>query len=252
MEKALHYTRIVLVLLTILVCLLLCWQAVDIYQTGNAPENFSSPGVRIHPVWSRDIVGARLAAISPALILWLVAVIASIALKVSVSEPEKIVSPPREMLDLLKARVHPLPPDAAKLEQQRRTVWIAAIAVSAICAVPCVVYLVQASHFADRDLEKTMGAMLLALLPWLLIAFAALLAASLFESKSISKEVSLLQKAPKSAPVSTSQPHKSPVPVQAAVLVLSLVLILLGIFNGGAWDVLVKAVNICTECIGLG
>ncbi len=33
---------------------------------------------------------------------------------------------------------------------------------------------------------------------------------------------------------------------------LSAVLIVLGILNGGLYDVFVKAVNICTECIGLG
>ncbi len=33
---------------------------------------------------------------------------------------------------------------------------------------------------------------------------------------------------------------------------LSAVLIMLGIVNGGLYDVFVKAVNICTECIGLG
>lgn len=36
------------------------------------------------------------------------------------------------------------------------------------------------------------------------------------------------------------------------VLVASIVFIVLGIVNGGANDVLIKAVNICTECIGLG
>ena len=29
-------------------------------------------------------------------------------------------------------------------------------------------------------------------------------------------------------------------------------LVILGILNGGLWDVLAKAVKICTECIGLG
>ncbi len=33
---------------------------------------------------------------------------------------------------------------------------------------------------------------------------------------------------------------------------VALVLILAGIWNGGLNDVLVKAINICTECIGLG
>lgn len=40
--------------------------------------------------------------------------------------------------------------------------------------------------------------------------------------------------------------------VRAAVLAAALLLIGLGIWNGGARDVLVKAVQICTECIGLG
>ena len=31
-----------------------------------------------------------------------------------------------------------------------------------------------------------------------------------------------------------------------------IVFIVLGVMNGGLRDVLVKAVNICTECIGLG
>lgn len=33
---------------------------------------------------------------------------------------------------------------------------------------------------------------------------------------------------------------------------LAVVLIIVGIMNGGARDVLIKAINICTECIGLG
>ncbi len=43
----------------------------------------------------------------------------------------------------------------------------------------------------------------------------------------------------------------SPV-VRSVLLVVALVFILLGVINGGLRDVLVKAINICTECIGLG
>ena len=31
-----------------------------------------------------------------------------------------------------------------------------------------------------------------------------------------------------------------------------LLMIILGVYNGSARDVLIKAINICTECIGLG
>ena len=40
--------------------------------------------------------------------------------------------------------------------------------------------------------------------------------------------------------------------LRTAVLALALVLIVLGILNGGLEDVLAKGAAICTECIGLG
>lgn len=40
--------------------------------------------------------------------------------------------------------------------------------------------------------------------------------------------------------------------LRLAMIVLAFVLIILGVFNGGAEDVLKKAIAICTECIGLG
>ena len=36
------------------------------------------------------------------------------------------------------------------------------------------------------------------------------------------------------------------------VLCLGVLFIILGVMNGGSRDVLIKAINICTECIGLG
>ena len=38
----------------------------------------------------------------------------------------------------------------------------------------------------------------------------------------------------------------------AALFVIALALVVLGVLNGGARDVLAKAVKICSECIGLG
>ena len=58
------------------------------------------------------------------------------------------------------------------------------------------------------------------------------------------------------------QPTGKPAPLQekpfpASVLradlyAAAIVFIVLGVMNGGLYDVLVKAINICTECIGLG
>lgn len=40
--------------------------------------------------------------------------------------------------------------------------------------------------------------------------------------------------------------------LRCGLLILALVLIVLGVLNGGLRDVFVKAANLCTECIGLG
>ncbi|MBQ1371566.1 MAG: hypothetical protein IIY70_01415 [Oscillospiraceae bacterium] len=48
-------------------------------------------------------------------------------------------------------------------------------------------------------------------------------------------------------PVSPALRH-----LRYALFALAVLLIVLGILNGGLQDVLTKAVNLCTECIGLG
>lgn len=40
--------------------------------------------------------------------------------------------------------------------------------------------------------------------------------------------------------------------LRLGLLALALVLIVLGVLNGGLGDACVKAINICAECIGLG
>ena len=75
-----------------------------------------------------------------------------------------------------------------------------------------------------------------------LIAFAYIM--SNREKSAGDKSGAELYKAPKEGKKSDR--------IRGLFLGLALVLIVLGAANGGARDVLVKAINICTECIGLG
>ena len=66
------------------------------------------------------------------------------------------------------------------------------------------------------------------------------------------REIALLKgvsgnKAPEAAPKPSRVLY-----VRIALYALAVVMIVLGINNGGMRDVLIKAINICTECIGLG
>lgn len=40
--------------------------------------------------------------------------------------------------------------------------------------------------------------------------------------------------------------------VKVALLIAALIFVVAGIFNGSMEDMLIKAINICTECVGLG
>ena len=40
--------------------------------------------------------------------------------------------------------------------------------------------------------------------------------------------------------------------VKIALLIVAVIFVIAGIFNGSMEDMLIKAVNICTECVGLG
>lgn len=49
---------------TVLMAALLIWQCVTIYHEGIAPENMGENGLRIHDIYSREIVTAHFASIA--------------------------------------------------------------------------------------------------------------------------------------------------------------------------------------------
>ena len=60
MTRYLPWLRGATALMTLLLAALLCWQCIDIYLDGNAPENLDANGVHIAPVYTMADVGARL------------------------------------------------------------------------------------------------------------------------------------------------------------------------------------------------
>ena len=49
-----------------------------------------------------------------------------------------------------------------------------------------------------------------------------------------------------------SAPHRNAGIARLFLYIVAIICILVGLSNGGLFDVFVKAINICTECIGLG
>ncbi len=256
MARALRILRVILAAATAAVCLLLCWQAADIYLAGNSPDNFSAPGVRINPVYTRELVASRLAAIGPVLFVYLALVVAGLALQAAAGEKTRnhAAVPAEDRLRTLYRRVADIPPEARAEQRRRRKARLSAAAVILGCTIMGGTYLLNAGNFSSLDLEQVVGSMVKHVAPWVFLGLAAAAAASVLSGQSAQRELEILRSAPQKKPepaVSVEKKRTLPA-VRIALYAAAVVLIALGVTNGGLWDVLVKAVNICTECIGLG
>jgi hypothetical protein len=90
--------------------------------------------------------------------------------------------------------------------------------------------------------------------PWLSLCFITALLASILFKRSQQREIHHLAKAPQNSTFNEAHicPHSHVTLCRLVLYVIAIICIIVGIFNGGLYDILVKAINICTECIGLG
>ncbi len=254
MNRVLQPVKWLTAVCVLLVLALLAWQCVDIYTVGNAPENLDAGGVHIQSVYRMDDVAARLKALALPLCAG-VAVIALSGILHIVCKKEKTGKTELSVenrLRLMKKRVTEIPAEAKKEEQRQLILKICGGVISAALAVKCLGYLLKQENFTSWDLEHVMGQMMLHVAPWVILGFAVLILVSFLYKASMERELAMLKDAPKGKP-EAAEPRKLPVqPVRIALYLLAGLFIVLGVMNGGWYDVLVKAINICTECIGLG
>ena len=89
--------------------------------------------------------------------------------------------------------------------------------------------------------------------PCLAVPFGYGCFASFYGLKLMKQEISLTRQALREAP---AEPAAKKLPsllwLRLALLSVALFLLVFGFCTGGTADVLTKAINICTECVGLG
>lgn len=167
-----------------------------------------------------------------------------------------------------------------KTKKVRYALWGCALGVALACAVASLCYLLNAANFPNKDISAEMLALVRNVLPWAAVSFVALAAVAVADGVLAARQLALLKKLIKcgekptaavgaatdgGAPAGESKPRKKSKilfdalssnaavwTVRACVIAVAIVFITVGALNGGANDVLVKAINICTECIGLG
>ena len=127
--------------------------------------------------------------------------------------------------------------------------------VLVICSAIFLLYALNSANFHQSEINSSMINAMKILVPCSLVAFAYSLFVAIHNEKSLQKEIELAKQLP--AVTSSTEAEiiggeKRLSPYRNAILVAAIILIVYGFLEGGTIDVLAKAINICTECIGLG
>lgn len=127
-----------------------------------------------------------------------------------------------------------------------------------ISGVIFLAYVLSGDRFLLPDINSSMVRAMGILLPCLAVTFGYAVFTAYHNSASVKKEIELMKQASASAPKmagekkdNTSGEEKTRA-IRCVVLALAVVLLVYGFLTGGTADVLTKAINICTECVGLG
>lgn len=141
-----------------------------------------------------------------------------------------------------------------KLQTRRKMHRCILTAVISVCSILFLSYALNIHHFDKTEITTSMVKAIFVLLPCVAVSFGYAIFVSFYSTASIQKEISLYKQIPaaKGSPPPVVHNRQYQKYLQGAITVAAVTLILYGLFTGGTLDVLTKAVNICTECIGLG
>lgn len=227
--------------------------------------------------YSREIVWGYLKWLLIPTVIWIFAIIGGFILSVKMVVPAKKRNK-QNALSIVERLQKRMPAQADgelsvclnRVNQREKIRFAARGAVALYCivaAIMCCVYVFDATNFPAADLTKEVLAMLARVLPWIAVAFVLTCCVMIYDYISAQKVLPDMKRLAASKGerktackfLQTASCAEQKVfsgygllVVRFAVAVVGVAFVVVGIANGGAGDVLAKAINICTECIGLG
>lgn len=250
-------------LFTIAVGVLMIAQSLKIYGSAT-----TSP-------YTREKVVKALSDIAVFLYIWIAAVIGGVVIRGICPDEKTKLKGTVYQTSILK-RLKKLLPETEQYEKInradaiRKAVWIVCIVLGIVSAVAIGCCIFDKSNYTPIgegfDPTKDMLAMLPSVLIWTAMFFIATIAATVYCEISAKRENAEIKKIIASSKSSATKPVKngettlcddsSRIKIVNAtrivLAVVSITFIVIGCFNGGAKELFEKAINICTECIGLG
>ena len=248
---------IVQTVLCVALAVLLAVSALSIYREGAARRALDP----LESIYTPEIAAGRFAPLAPLCFAALGLLIAGLLLGVKDERAEKAVRDAATARDLAVARVG-RPSEAMLRERaaQRRLTGIGWGALM-LCMVPVALYLADAAHFPASDPEAMFHGLIWVFLPWAALGMGALaVTAALREKRILNETQAATARLREEKAEGASKPLENPVPqkghgvgiIRGALLAAAAALIVAGVLNCSARDVLYKAITICTECVGLG
>lgn len=241
---------IALTVSTVLAGLCLGAACLTVYQSGGTQ------------IYTPEKVAQAFSAIAVPVYLWLaLVVIRGIVHILYPTETQKNAAAPDEMtLQRLQHRVDlALCPEELRngisaLRGERKKEAKNGLLLLLGCSAVFLFYGIDPSHYHADGINTSVITAACFLLICISIPFFWTLGAVKRAKHSMRIELELLRSAPAAAKVTPSAPEKKRgiVAGRWVLLGVALALLVYGFFAGGTADVLTKAVNICTECVGLG
>ena len=242
-----------IVLSAVLVIAGICLMAAcyNIYTTGDG-------------TFSREIVAAHFGKIAIPVYLCLALVIGSIVLEIFLPGTVKKIVPKKNdslILQRLQRKIDlpacdpSLIAKVLKEQQARMCHKIVTVALLVIGSAIFLVYALNGDNFHQREITDSLIQAMYLLIPCMAVPFGYAVFAAYHSRASIRREIEVLKQAGSShspAPVESVAKKDVSVILRWVFLAVAMVFLVWGYCIGGTADVLTKAINICTECVGLG
>lgn len=253
-ESTMRFHRIYNILFSIVIiiagiCLIV--GVLTIYNSGDQP-------------FSRESVAATFSTIAFPVYLTLVMAIISFVWEI-ISPSDKEKTPKAKDYPAMLSKLYEkkdFSNGEAALQEEIKTLWknrkthtIIRTIILVVCSAAFLFYALNSANFHQSEINSSMIDAMKILVPCSLVSFAYALFVSIHNEKSIQKEIELVKNLPPASTVVENEivtEEKRLSPYRNAILVAAIILVVYGFLNGGTIDVLAKAINICTECIGLG
>ncbi len=142
-----------------------------------------------------------------------------------------------------------------KLNIRKRLIYILGWNILLISSIVFLLFGARPENFDPMAINSSMINAMHWLIPCMALPFFYSLFAVYYRRSIVQKQITLLRTAPaeaKCAAASQKAPSRNANWLRWTILAAAAALIVGGYLMDGAVDVLTKAVNICTECIGLG